>query len=548
MSRQNLEDNQTRRQRHNSPSYGTVKLRLNGTYTILSEGPTVHFLDPGGNDRTVVLPAIRSNGGQLYYIVNDGSANVLNIVDSLGVAVASAQVGTTITLLSSPTEWASAIQFANPAPGTADYIVRTANPTLTAELVATDSASVSWDFSTLGAAKLTRAALSGDVSAPAGSNSTTIGSHAVTAPKFRQSTAISIVGNGSNAIADVVDIVGTANQIPIINSAGNALAFTTVSGDLTNATGVFTIANGVVSYAKIQNVAASRLLGNPTGGATSTSEISLGTTLIFSGSALQTAAHTGDVTTPANSFVTTIANNAVTNAKAAQMAAHTVKGNNTAGTANSLDLTIPQLVAQFTLPTVQTFTSGSGTYTTPANVTWIEVVLVGGGGGGAAGGTTPGAATAGAASTFGSSFLTANGGGLGRVDGGVAVGGTATGGDLNFTGQDGPALFQSGANNCGSPGGNTPFSGSGPVSGAGQPGNAAKANTGSGGGGGGSGSSTFPGGGGAAGGYCKKIVGSPNATYAYTVGAGGSAGTAGTNGQNGGGGAAGIIQVIEHYN
>ena len=33
-------------------------------------------------------------------------------------------------------------------------------------------------------------------------------------------------------------------------------------------------------------------------------------------------------------------------------------------------------------PTIQTFTSGSGTYTTPAGVSWIRVIMVGGGGGG----------------------------------------------------------------------------------------------------------------------------------------------------------------------
>ena len=35
-----------------------------------------------------------------------------------------------------------------------------------------------------------------------------------------------------------------------------------------------------------------------------------------------------------------------------------------------------------TLPTIQTFTSGSGTYTTPAGVKYIAIQMVGGGGGG----------------------------------------------------------------------------------------------------------------------------------------------------------------------
>ncbi|MFZ4412923.1 MAG: hypothetical protein ACOYOV_07555 [Bacteroidales bacterium] len=52
--------------------------------------------------------------------------------------------------------------------------------------------------------------------------------------------------------------------------------------------------------------------------------------------------HTGDVTSVADG-AQTIAANAVTNAKAAQMATHTIKGNNTAGTANAIDMTMAQL-------------------------------------------------------------------------------------------------------------------------------------------------------------------------------------------------------------
>jgi hypothetical protein len=57
-------------------------------------------------------------------------------------------------------------------------------------------------------------------------------------------------------------------------------------------------------------------------------------------------AHTGDVTSTAGSVALTIAANAVTNAKSAQMAAHTFKGNNGAAAANPLDLTATQLTAE----------------------------------------------------------------------------------------------------------------------------------------------------------------------------------------------------------
>lgn len=54
-------------------------------------------------------------------------------------------------------------------------------------------------------------------------------------------------------------------------------------------------------------IAALSLVGNATGSAANAANISLGATLAFSGSALQTGAGTGDVTWSANSFVTTLA-------------------------------------------------------------------------------------------------------------------------------------------------------------------------------------------------------------------------------------------------
>lgn len=63
----------------------------------------------------------------------------------------------------------------------------------------------------------------------------------------------------------------------------------TLTGDITGSgTGSFatTISNSAVTYAKIQNVAANRLLGNPTGSSAAPSEIPLGAGLTFSGGAL----------------------------------------------------------------------------------------------------------------------------------------------------------------------------------------------------------------------------------------------------------------------
>lgn len=199
MSRQNLEDNLTRRQRHNSPSFGTAKLLLTGPYPISDSGPTFHFLDPNGSNRNVVLPAIRSNGGQLYFVKNTGSSGSLLIVDVLGAAVDTVVPGDTAILFSSPIDWGSTVQGTSPAPGDAEYIVKSANAVLTAERVLTDTTSITWDFATSGQAKAIRAAITGDITIPAGSNVSTLGTLA----------ALIISGPGGSSIG--IDVTDSTN-------------------------------------------------------------------------------------------------------------------------------------------------------------------------------------------------------------------------------------------------------------------------------------------------------------------------------------------------
>lgn len=213
----------------------------------------------------------------------------------------------------------------------------------------------------------------------------------------------------------------------------------------------------------------------------------------------------------------------------------------------------------FTTPTVQSFTSGSGTYTTPANVKYIQVEMVGGGGGGGGSGTSGADGGAGGNSTFGTALLAANagsggvgglngvaGGGGGTASLGAAIGIALSGGGGNGTSN----LSLAGVGGAGGSGGNNALSGGGgaPVQTA--AGIAGVTNSGGGGSGAGGGTTvaTSSGaGGGGAGGYLKAIIATPSATYSYAVGAAGAVGTAGTNGQAGGAGGSGIIVVTEYY-
>ena len=114
---------------------------------------------------------------------------------------------------------------------------------------------------------------------------------------------------------------------------------------LNNGIGTTQLANNSVTYAKIQNETPSTLLGNPDGSAVPPSEISLGATLAFVGTALETSALTGDVTTSANSFATTISANAVTYSKFQQVAASSLIGNPTGSTANAEGITLGSTLA-----------------------------------------------------------------------------------------------------------------------------------------------------------------------------------------------------------
>lgn len=193
------------------------------------------------------------------------------------------------------------------------------------------------------------------------------------------------------------------------------------------------------------------------------------------------------------------------------------------------------------------------TYTTPANVSYIELFIRGGGSGGLGSGTTAGAGNGGNPSCWNTSgtactspVYQAGGGGVATVAATGGAGGTVAGsGSCNqsFTGNVGQGADGATTNSYGGRGAGA---GGGQGGAGANPGQAAQVNSGGGGGGGGINATGPSGSGGGEGAYCYAVISAPAGTYVYTIGTNSGGGTAGTGGSAGGPGAAGNILVVEH--
>lgn len=129
-----------------------------------------------------------------------------------------------------------------------DYLVKTSTTTLPAERVVTDTTSNTWDWATAGQAKVKRAALTGDVTASADTNTTTIANAAVSLAKMANLATDRLIGR---------DTAGTG--VPEALTVGGGVEFSgaggiqrsALTGDVTASAGsnATTLANSGVAAA-----------------------------------------------------------------------------------------------------------------------------------------------------------------------------------------------------------------------------------------------------------------------------------------------------------
>ena len=179
----------------------------------------------------------------------------------------------------------------------------------------------------------------------------------------------------------------TVSGISSISGTNTGDQTITLTGAVTGSgTGSFatTLANNSVVYAKIQQTSVGAvLIGNPTVSAANVEEITLNSTLAFSGTTIERAALTGDITAPAGSNTTTLATvNTNTGSFGSEFVVPSftvnAKGLITAASSNTA-ISLAALGAVGVV-TTQSFTT-SGTYTPTSGMLYCLVQMVGGGGG-----------------------------------------------------------------------------------------------------------------------------------------------------------------------
>lgn len=266
------------------------------------------------------LPAVTTIDGSELLIVNqagvDKNTSAQKIIDSL-------------------------VSAGGGAPADAAYIVSTPHTSLSGERVITSTTSVIVDtVSNSAQLQLKRAAITGDVTIPENSNTAIVSPNAVGNIKLNDMQGNTLKGNANATLGDPQDIAVSTNQIVgrgtgnivglnlgsnlTIDNGTNTLNASAASGAPTDAEYIVATPNANLSAERVATSTASVIFSTGTAGQLTA----------------ERAALTGVVTAAQNSNTTTIPNDQITDAMLANMAANSVKGNATSGTADPTNITL----------------------------------------------------------------------------------------------------------------------------------------------------------------------------------------------------------------
>ena len=204
--------------------------------------------------------------------------------------------------------------------------------------------------------------LTGDFAGTAASPSVT--NNAITFAKMQDIAGFSVIGKSDTGNGDPTNIIA-ADETVLGRTAGGNLVFAQI------ATGQ--LGNNVVTFLKMQDIAGFSVIGKSDTGTGDPTNVTAGTDTVLgrngSGNLVFAQLVNGQIT-----------NSTIANAKLATMPANRIKGNNTGGATNPLDLTGTQVTAMLDSfaggnPGLVPISSGNPTDTLHSDGTWSTDVF-----------------------------------------------------------------------------------------------------------------------------------------------------------------------------
>jgi hypothetical protein len=270
-----------------------------GTTSDVKTPVKVKILSGGTNNPTVINPTSTSptTGGNSPFMANPPGAilnplsfNSLNTAITKGATVTSISVGTALA----GNEFASGdkVKIVNPVTGQFQTFTVASAPSAGATSISVNSATAAFDIPQNAGlfVQLTPQAGGGgvadgdkgDITVSSSGTVWTIDNNVVSNAKFRQSSALSVIGRSANSTGNVADIAaGTDGHV--LRRSGTTLGFGLIQAANIDANAVTTakILNSNVTLAKIQNIAGNTLLGRYGTGSGVVSELTQAVVLTF---------------------------------------------------------------------------------------------------------------------------------------------------------------------------------------------------------------------------------------------------------------------------